>query len=87
MNNTESPITGTLTVYDNSGTVVISNPGITVLAGAESFQQIGNPANKFGFATFAFIGPAGAITADAYFLNSNGTVVVPSTFAARNYQH
>jgi hypothetical protein len=87
VNNTETPITGTLTVYDNSGNVVISNTGVAVPAGAENFVSIFNPTNVFGFATFAFVGPAGAITADAYFVNPGINAVVPSTFAPRNYQH
>jgi hypothetical protein len=87
VNNTETSITGTLTVYDNSGNVVISNTGVAVPAGAENFVTISNPTNLFGFATFAFVGPAGAITADAYFVNPGINAVVSSTFAPRNYQH
>ena len=87
VNNTEFPITGNLTVYDNTGVVLISRTGISIPAGGENFQTVSTPPNHFGFATFGFVGPAGAITADAYFINGNATVVVPSTFAPRNYQH
>jgi hypothetical protein len=87
VNNTSVAMTGTLTFYDNTGVVVTQRTNLTVPALQESFQQIGSPANKFGFATFAFIGPAGGITGDAYFINSGGTVIVPSSLAPRNYQH
>jgi hypothetical protein len=87
VNNTETSITGTLTVYDSSGNVVTSNTGVAVPAGAENFVSVTNPTNQFGFATFAFVGPAGAITADAYLVNPAINAVVPSTFAPRNYQH
>jgi hypothetical protein len=88
VNNTNDDISGTLTLTDSGGAQYIAN--VTIPAGGESFQTTGGlgvPANDFGFADFAFIGPAGGITADAYFINSNATVIVPSTFAPRNYQH
>jgi hypothetical protein len=87
VNNTEVVVTGTLTVYDNSGNVVTTNANVTVPASGENFLTVSSPVNKFGFTTFAFVGAAGSITADAYFINGNATVVVPSTFAPRNYQH
>ena len=88
VNNTNIDISGTLTLTDSSGTQFTTS--ITIPAGTESFQTTGGlgvPANDFGFADFAFIGPAGGIIADAYFINSSATVIVPSTFAPRNYQH
>ncbi len=87
VNNTSVAIIGTLTVYDNSGNLVTSVPNLTVPASAENFQSISTPVNTFGFATFAFVGPPGAVTADAYFINRAGTVIVPSSFAPRNRQH
>lgn len=87
VNNTSVQLTGTLTFYNTSGTVVTSTPGITLPPLGENFQIIATPKQQFGFATFAFVGPAGAVTADAYFINGNATVVVPSTLAPRNYQH
>lgn len=86
VNNTDVNITGTLTLYNTSGAVLNSVP-ITVNAGAQLFYIFSTPPNQVGNATFAFIGPAGGITADAFFLNTGATVVVPSTFAPRNYQH
>ncbi len=88
VNNTNAAISGTLTLIDSTGTQYAAP--VTVPAGGENFQTTGGlgvPANDFGFATFAFVGPAGGITADAYFINSNATVIVPSTLAPRNYQH
>src|SRR5208337_1370044 len=88
VNNTSTAISGALTLIDSTGTQYSAN--VTVPAGGESFQTTGGlsiPADHFGFGTFAFVGPAGGITADAYFINSNATVIVPSTLAPRNYQH
>ncbi|MGA9565708.1 MAG: hypothetical protein WBS19_09320 [Candidatus Korobacteraceae bacterium] len=87
VNNTETSITGNLTVYDSTGNVVAAYTAISVPAAAENFVTVASPTNKFGFATFAFVGPAGAITADAYFVNPSINATVPSTFAPRNYQH
>ncbi len=87
LNNTAGSITGTLTIYDSNGVFVSSVPGIVVPAKAESYQILSTPINKVGFAVFGFIGPPGAITADAYFLNASGSVIVPSSFGPRNYQH
>ena len=86
VNNSEAIITGTLTIYGTTGTVVTTVP-VTIAAANQFFYIFSTPANKVGYATFAFVGPAGSITADAYFLNSNATVVVPTAFGARNYQH
>ena len=88
VNNTNTPITGTLTLIDSTGTQYFAN--VTVPAGGENFQTTSGlsvPGNHFGFANFTFVGPAGGITADAYFINANATVIVPSTLAPRNYQH
>ena len=88
VNNTNTAISGTLTLTDSNGALYFAN--VTVPSGGESFQTsggLGIPANHFGFANFAFVGPAGGITADAYFINANATVIVPSTLAPRNYQH
>ena len=88
VNNTNTAISGTLTLIDSTGTQYTAP--VTVPAGGENFQTTGGlgvPANDFGFANFAFVGPAGGITADAYFINANATVIVPSTLAPRNYQH
>jgi hypothetical protein len=86
VNTTESPITGTLTVYNTTGTVV-NTQIITISPLNDSFYIFSTPLNTVGFATFAFVGPAGAITSDAYFINGNATVIVPTAFAPRNYQH
>jgi len=96
MNTTDAAISGVLTVTD-----AVSGPyppvSVTIPANGQIFEIIsgtGNgspglnlPKNRVGFADFAFIGPADAIVGDAYYLNSNATVVVPSSFAPRNYQH
>ena len=86
VNNTSGAINGTLTVYDNTGAVLATHP-VSVPAFGENFQTVSTPINHFGFSTFSFVGPAGAVTADAYFINGNATVIVPSTFSPRNFQH
>jgi hypothetical protein len=86
VNNTEAAITGTLTIYTSAGAVANST-SITVNPLTDSFYIFSTPANKVGFATFAFVGPAGAITSDAYFINGNATVVVPTAFGPLNRQH
>ncbi len=96
INTTGSNISGVLTVTDGtSGTKYTVN--VTVPAGGQVFKIISGtgsgspglnlPPNRAGFADFAYIGPVGAVAADAFYLNSNATVVVPSTFAPRDYQH
>jgi len=88
VNNTSHDIAGTLTLTSSTGTSYSSQ--VTIPAGGEKLEQtsdLGIPPTLFGFATFAYVGPAGAITADADFINPSGTVIVPSTFAPRDYQH
>lgn len=89
-----SPIVGTLTVYDNTSTsitpVVLATATITVPSGGQYLYTVMPPtvpANHFGFSTFAFVGPPGVIRADAYFINSSATVVVPSTFGPISEPH
>lgn len=72
-------ITGTLTVTDHSGTVVAS-PSITVPAGGEYLYVLTSPSGDYGFSTFAFVGPPGGVTADAYLINTNIGMIAPSTF-------
>jgi len=90
VNTTNSPISGTLTLYDqvSGGPYTMS---ITVAVGSRSVvtipTQLVVPANHAGQATFAFVGPPGAIMADGLVQNSSGTVILPITFAARNFQH
>lgn len=96
VNTTDSSITGTLTVTDGlSGTqypvdlvIPARHQVIAVMSGTGTGSPgLNLPPNRAGFADFAFIGPPGAIIADAYYLNSSATVVVPSSFGPRNYQH
>lgn len=86
VNTTESAISGTLTIYNTAGTVVNMAP-LAINRLSDMFYIFSTPVNTVGFATFAFVGPAGAITSDAYFINSTATVIVPTAFAPRNYQH
>jgi hypothetical protein len=95
-NTSNLAINGTLTVTDVLG--IPPNSPVTlsfsIPAGSEVFKIIGNGAYDInagashgGFAQFAFIGPPGAISADAYFINPGATVIVPSKFEPRNSQH
>jgi hypothetical protein len=93
LNTTRSDISGTLTlnVFEDGSTVSVP---VTIPAGKQLFETVPVssgltviPPNRSGNASFAFVGPPGAITADAYFINSNATVVVPGSFNPRNSQH
>ncbi len=86
INNASVPVNGTLTVHDHSG-AVLTTTQLTVPASGEYFQTVATPVDHYGFSTFAFVGPPGVITADAYFINGSATVIVPSSFGPRNFQH
>ena len=86
-NTTGGNITGTMTVVDNTGVVVATipetlPPGLVTVVGALASSV---PTNKVGNATFAYIGPAGAVQADAYYLRSGQTI--PSVFASKHAYH
>lgn len=100
LNTTESAIQGTLTLYASDGQIYTAS--FTIPAAGEVFQTVCGtgsagcsaqnievPSNKAGFATFAFIGPPGAVTVDGYFQGVvNGVfVMVPTAWSSRNSQH
>ena len=93
MNTTNTSISGVLTMTDVlSGEHYVAN--VTIPAGGQRFiiaSATGGDINvgkeAAGFAAFTFVGPPGAILADSYYINGNASVVVPSTFGARNDQH
>jgi hypothetical protein len=95
LNNTGSTLSGTLTVVDTSPGGTTHTLNFALPAGKVTFKGIGAggssdivvPTNHAGNASFAFVGPAGAITADSYFINSTSTVIVPGIFAPKNMQH
>lgn len=89
-NLSHSAISGKLTIYDSVGNV-LKSVDLTLAAGKSTFRtsspsDLNLPANNVGSAMFAYVGPAGAIQADAYFLNANATVIVPSKFESQNAQ-
>ena len=96
-NTTDAAITCTLTATPNLGTGSNTPVSITftVPEGGQLFRIIGATAgadinigaNRAGFADLTHDGPPGAIIADAYFINSAATVIVPSSFEPRNSQH
>jgi len=87
-NTTDSSIAGTLTVLDSvSGgpytkSVTIAPSTSVFVTTADTFQGGPIPVNHAGGATFAHNGPPGSIKADAYFINGNLSVIVPSEFKA-----
>ena len=100
LNATASAITGTLTLYQSDGAVYTVQ--VSIPASGEVFetvcgtgspgcssQNIQVPPDKAGFATFVFVGPPGAVTADGYFqaVQSGGIVIVPTAWAPKNSQH
>lgn len=85
-NTTTSPITGTLTVYDSTGTVLAT---VTKTFPANLFTLIdakasGVPVNHFGDAVFAYTGPAGAILPDTVLINSTATIIVQYEFTGKH---
>lgn len=93
-NTTDADINCELTVTPNLGAGSTTPVSITFTVPAEGqlFRIIGATAgadinigaNRAGFAELTHDGPPGAIIADAYFINSAGTVIVPSSFEPRN---
>ncbi len=82
-NTTTSPITGTLTVIDSTGSVLTT---ITKTYPAGLFTQVsakgnGVPKNHYGNAVFTYVGPAGAILPDAVLIQlPNANQIVPYKF-------
>ena len=92
VNETSSSISGILTVTESGGAKHTLN--ITIPANSEAFRtvqasggDVNVGANKSGFSDFAYVGPEGAVMADAVIINASATVIEPVAFAARNYQH
>ena len=92
VNETGSSISGVLTVTESGGAKHSLN--VTIPANSEAFRtvqasggDVSVGANKSGFSDFAYVGPEGAIMADAVIINASATVIEPVAFAARNYQH
>lgn len=90
VNTTNSSISGTLTLIDQ----VLGGPytmAITVPAGSRKVVTVPTdlviPANHAGFASFAFVGPPGAIAADEMLSSPTGAVILPVAFGPRNFQH
>jgi hypothetical protein len=89
-NTTAFDISATLTVLDQNGSV-LKTEQLTLKAGLftglRAVFDFKVPADHAGDATLAFIGPPGGIVADAYFLNGNATVIVPSMFVSKHAYH
>lgn len=84
-------LAGVFTIFNAAGTA-IKTVNVTVPAGKVKFYSsvsgdLNLPSNTAGSVMFAYIGPAGAIQADAAILNSSVTVVFPVKFEPRNYLH
>lgn len=88
LNVTQFDIPAVLTVTEFGGTQHVVTP--TIPGGGEKFEVISAgsdgspglqlPANLYGFSTFAYVGPAGAIKADGYFQAvQNGVFSIAST--------
>jgi hypothetical protein len=90
-NTSNYTITGTLSLVDGNGNAIGSfattlPPGKTLLRSSIP-GDLNVPRNKFGSAMFAYNGPPGSISADAYYINSTATVIVPSKFETRSIEH
>jgi hypothetical protein len=89
-NTSSTTIAGTLTLYSTTGAVVGSPVSVSLPAHAFTLKTtsgLGVAANQAGSAVFAYVGPPGAVTADAYFLNGSATLIVPSKFEPRAALH
>lgn len=95
-NTTPTAISATLTVTTTLSAGTAPAPQtitFSVPAGSEIFKvvsptgDVAIAANNAGFADLVFVGPPGAIIADAYFINSSATVIVPNSFGPRDYQY
>jgi len=89
-NTSDTDIQGVLSIYTSSGTL-LKTVNVIVKAGQQAFhlsipQDLNLPRNMGGVATFAWVGPPGALMADAYMLNGNASMVVQSKFEPRNAQ-
>ena len=89
-NVTKSDISGVFTIFNSAGTA-IKVVNVTVSAGkVKSYSSVPGdlnlPANTSGSVMFAFVGPPGAIQADAAIMNSTVTVLAPVKFEPRNSQ-
>jgi hypothetical protein len=83
-NTTGSSISGTLKVYGPSGSLITTVGPFAIAPHQTVFKVTGTDViapNSYGSAEFTNTGPPGAIQADAYYYNSNFTVLVPSLFS------
>ena len=83
-NLSDMSISGVFTIYDASNKLLRSS-ATTVPAGGEVMRFTNSSdfnlaRNTNGYAMFAYVGPPGAILADAYMLNSSGTIVIYAKF-------
>lgn len=88
-NTSSHAISGTLTLYNSAGGVVGSPIAVSLPASSFTLKTTSGvvAANQAGSAVFAYVGPPGAVTADAYFLNGSATIIVPSKFEPRPTVH
>jgi hypothetical protein len=93
-NTTNTAINATLTVNTVLGTALAPQVvTFSIPANSEVFKIVSPTGDVViggqhaGFASLAYFGPAGAIVADAYFINGSTTIIVPSSFAPRDHQH
>ena len=98
-NVTASTLSGKLTVTDVTGGGTTYSASFSVPAGKQVSKIVAAtgiastglqvPANHQGYASFVFVGPAGAILADAYFINNTtpNVPVTPAKFEPRFFPH
>jgi len=89
-NMSDMTITGTLYVFNSSNQLLVA-ASITVPANGQVFRGSGAtdlhlPRSSSGSALFAHNGPASALLADSYMVNSNATVVTYTKFESRYTQ-
>jgi hypothetical protein len=90
-NVTNSNLSGVFTVFDTTG-AAIKTANVTVSAEKVKFYSsipadLNLPTSTSGSVMFAYVGPAGAFTADCMILNTPAGAYVTIKFEPRNYQH
>ena len=87
MNTTSSPVSGTLTFFNGSTGAVTKSVAVNLTAvgtagaiASVNTQSLGVAANQFGYATFAYTGPPGAVTINTSIANFSVNAIQPGQF-------
>ncbi len=88
-NTTPTDLNGTMTVYDSTGSILATKQA-TLKAAEPNFLDttgINVPPGHAGYATFAYVGPAGAIVGDGFMIAPSGNPIIPVLFVSKHSYH